>query len=63
MSAVTDAVTDGVGVALMAAGMAAVGYAVYLEMIHAVPLRWWDRAAVLAPAGLAAILGGLALTT
>jgi hypothetical protein len=61
--AVTDVLAGDGGVALMAAGMVAVGYAVYLEMIHAVPLHWWDRSIVLAPAGLIAILGGLLLST
>lgn len=51
----------GAGIALMAAGMAAVGYAVYLEMIHAVPLRWWDRAVLFAPVGLVAIISGSVL--
>lgn len=59
----TGALTVGAGVALMAAGVIAVGYAVYLEMIHAVALSWWDRSALLAPAGLLAILTGLLLFT
>lgn len=57
----TDTVRAGAGIALMAAGMAAVGHAVYLEMSCAVPLPRWDRGVVLAPVRLVAILGGLLL--
>lgn len=57
-----DAISVLAGIGLMAAGIAAVGYAVYLTMIRAAPLRWWDRAVLLIPAGLAAILGGLLMT-
>lgn len=59
----TETVAAGVGIALMVGGVAGVGFAIYLEMIHAVPLSWWDRGIVLAPAGLIAIIGGLVLTT
>lgn len=61
MSAVTDALAASAGVALMTAGMVAVGYAVYLEMIRTVPLRWWDRTVLLAPVGLLAIISGSGL--
>lgn len=50
------------GAVLMLAGTAALVYAVYLEMLRAVPLRWWDRTVLLVPAGLAAILTGVLLT-
>lgn len=42
--------------------MAAVGYSVYLTMIRAAPLRWWDRSVLLVPVGLIAVLSGLVLT-
>lgn len=58
----TEVLGAGAGIAFMAAGMAAVGYAVYLEMTQAVPLRWWDRAVLFAPAGLVAIISGVVLT-
>lgn len=51
----------GAAVSLMVVGLVAVGYGVYLEMIHAVALWWWDRPILLAPLGLAAILTGLLL--
>lgn len=49
------------GIALLTAGMVTLAYAVYLEMIRAIPVWWWDRTLVLAPSGLVGILGGLAL--
>jgi hypothetical protein len=59
---VNDAIRMLVGVGLMAAGMTAVGYSVYLAMIRAVPLRRWDRPVLLLPVGLVAVLSGLVLT-
>ena len=57
-----DAFLAAAGVASMGVGMTAVFYAAYLEMIHAGPLRWWDRTPVLLPAGLFAIMIGLLLS-
>ena len=48
-------------IALMLAGMTAIGYAVYLDMSHAVALRWWDRALIVAPVGLVAVLAAVLL--
>ena len=47
------------GLALAAAGMVVFGYAMYLELIRAAPLRWWERTLLLATAGLTAIVSGL----
>ncbi len=57
----TAALGSGAGFALMLAGVAAVGYAVYLEMLRAAALSWWERATLLLPFGLISILAGLLL--
>lgn len=51
----------GAGIALVVPGMAVLGYATYLAMIRASPWRWYDRAALLGPLGLALVVGGLLL--
>jgi hypothetical protein len=59
--AVTALARAAAEIALMLAGMTAIGYAVYLDMIHAVALRWWDRILVVGPVGLVAVLGAVLL--
>lgn len=49
------------GIALLLVGMTAIGYAVYLDMIHAAALFWWDRTLIVGPVGLVAVLGAVLL--
>lgn len=58
---VTEQLRTGGELALVAAGMAVLGYAMYLELIRAAPLRWWERTLPLAAVGLTSIVGGLLL--
>ncbi len=61
-SVLAQGLLTGLGLALLVPGMAALGYATYLTMIRASALRWYDSPVLLAPLGLALVLGGLALT-
>lgn len=62
-SALAQGVLTGLGLVLLVPGMAALGYATYLTMIRASPLRWYDVPLLLGPVGLALVLAGLVLTT
>lgn len=61
-SALAQGLLAGLGAALLVPGMVVLGYATYLAMIRAAPLRWYDSPTLLAPLGLALVLVGLVLT-
>jgi hypothetical protein len=56
-----EMVSTGAGTALMAAGMAILGYTTYLAMIRAGVLNGFVRTVVLVPAAVVMLLSGLVL--
>jgi hypothetical protein len=58
---VAEVVSTGAGAALMAGGMAILGYTTYLAMIRAGVLHGFVRTVVLVPTAVAMLLSGLVL--
>lgn len=55
-------IATGGGVALLVVGLAVLGYTAYLDLIHAGPVRWFDRVPLLLPTALLLMFCGLLLT-